>query len=207
MQSNRLLIPASSSDEDGELGFLDHMVEVEEGFGKLNEILDQINDCMNSLSTKTTETVAKMEAINVNTHHRSARDIQTFARTIAEFQTDYSRKLSVANTEYSSTLKNLETSLEYVISANDIHSEENRTQLSGLLEVLSGVEEASLAAKNGSLALAEMLDKSPKMEKKLTKSCQQTSKELKNFIDNIDQSIAMISRVRGIGERILRQSR
>lgn len=200
------VITASSSEEDGELGFLDHVVEMEEGFGKLTSILNQVGGWTESVGAKMAESAVKIGAINDNPHPGSTRNVQMLARTIAEFQADYSKKLSAANEEYSSTLKNVETSLEYVISANDTPSEEHRHQLSEWLDVLAGVEESALGGKAGFLGMAEILDQSPKMERLLTKSVQQTSKELKRFVVNIDQTIAMISRARGVGERILRQS-
>ena len=55
--------------------------------------------------------------------------------------------------------------------------------------------------------VAEVLDQMPKMERMLTRATLETSKELKLFVINIDQTIAMISRARGIGERVLRQAR
>jgi hypothetical protein len=77
--------------------------------------------------------------------------------------------------------------------------------LSEWLEALAGVEEAAMTGKTGFLALAKAMDQSPRMERLLTKAVQQANKEIKRLVDNIDQTIAMISRARGIGERILRQ--
>ena len=192
--------------EDGELCFLDHMVEMEEGFGTLTAIMNQVGGWTESVGAKTAEAAEKIATINTNPQPGSARMVQTSARAMAEFQFDYGKKLSVANAEYSSTLKKVETSLEYVISANVVQSEEQRSQLSEWLSVLAGVEEGALIGKAGFVGMAEILDNSPQMERMLTKAVQQTSKELKRFVVNIDQTIAMISRARGIGERILRQT-
>jgi hypothetical protein len=197
----------TSSYDDGELGFLDHMVEMEEGFGKLTEIMGQVAGWTESVGTKVAESAAKIGEINANPSPGSARNVQALARIMAEFQNDYSRKLSIANAEYSSTLKNVETSLEYVIGANEAPSEEQRAQLAEWLEVLEGVEAGALTGKAGFLGMAEMLDQTPKMERMLNKAVQGTSKELRRFVGNIDQTIAMISRARGIGGRILRQSK
>ena len=200
-------VPTPSSDEDGELGFLDHMVEIEDGFGKLTLIMNQVAGWTESVGTNTAEATVKLNAINENPHPGSARNVQTLARAMAEIQADYSKKLSVANAEYNGTLKNVETSLEYVISVNEAPSEEHRAQLAEWLEVLAGVEESALTGKTGFVGMAEMFDQMPRMERMLNKAVQCTSKELRRFVGNIDQTIAMISRARGIGERILRQSR
>ncbi len=196
-----------SNDEDGELGYLDHMVKMEEGFEKLTGILGQVASWTESIGSKTSEAAKKIAAINANPQAGSARMIQTYARTMAEYQADYGKKLSIANAEYSSTLKFVETSLEYVIGANIAQSEEQRNQLSEWLDALASVEEGALIGKAGFLGMAEILDSTPKMEKLLTKAVQHTSKELKQFVINIDQTIAMISRARGIGERVLRQAK
>lgn len=206
--SNRLTaVACAPNDEDVELGFLDHMVEMEEGFGKLTEIMGQVASWTESIGSKTSETAEKIAAINANPLAGSARMVQTYARTMAEYQADYGKKLSAANAEYSSTLKSVETSLEYVIGANIVQSEEQHNQLAEWLDVLAGVEEGALIGKTSFLGMAEILDSTPKMEKLLTKAVQHTSKELKRFVINIDQTIAMISRARGIGERVLRQSK
>ncbi|MBI5143166.1 MAG: hypothetical protein HZA20_13405 [Nitrospirae bacterium] len=207
--SNRLadVVLAAPTDDDCELGFLDHIVGMEEGFGKLTEIMNQVGSWTESIGFKTAEAAAKVQMINANPQRGSAREVQTYARIMAEFQADYGRKLSVANAEYSATLKNVETSLEYVINANVAQSEEQRNQLSEWLELLAGIEESALTGKSGFSGMAKTLDNSPKMERMLTKAGQQTSKELKRFVANIDQTIAMISRARGIGERILRHTK
>lgn len=190
-----------------DLGFLDHMVEMEDGFSKLTEIMQQVTEWTESIGTRTAEEAAKINEINANPQQGAARKVQMFARTMAEFQSDYSKKLSKANFDYDKTLKHVESSLEYIVGGNVPTSEENQTQLAEFLDVLAGVEEGALVGKTGFLGMAEMLDQMPKMEQRLTRSMQETSKELKRFVVNIDQTIAMISRARGIGERVLRQAR
>ena len=88
-----------------------------------------------------------------------------------------------------------------------LSTEENLTQLAEFLQSLAGAEEGALVGKNGFLGMADMLDQMPKMEQMLTKANLDTSKALRRFVTNIDQTIAVISRARGVGERVLRQAR
>ena len=209
------LITATSSKEVSmcaslghtELGFLDHMVEMEEGFEKLSALMQQVTEWTESIGTNTANEVAKIEHINANPHPGAARKVQMSARTMAQFQLDYSKKLSNANLEYDKTLKQVETSLEYVVGENIPSSEENQLQLAEFLDILAGVEEGALLGKAGFSGMAEMLDSMPKMEQMLSRATLETSKELRRFVVNIDQTIAMISRARGIGGRVLRQAR
>jgi len=200
-------IAADSSVERTDFGFLDHMVEMEDGFGKLTEILQQVTEWTESIGARTGEEAANIVQINANPSPGAARKVQLLARTMAEFQSDYGKNLSKANIEYDKTLRQVETSLEYVVSGHMPLSEENQLQLSEFLDVLAGIEEGALTGKAGFIGMADVLDQMPKMERMLTQAMQGTSKELKRFVINIDQTIAMISRARGIGERVLRQAR
>jgi len=205
--ANSLEVTFDYPAESTEFGFLDHMVEMEEGFGKLTEIMQQVTEWTETIGTRTAEEAAIIVEINSNPNPGSARKTQMSARKLAEYQTDYSKNLSNANLEYSKTLKQIETSLEYVVGGNVPSSEENQTQLTEFLEVLAGIEEGALVGKAAFLGMAETLDEMPKMEQMLTRANLETSRTLKHFVNNIDQTIAMISRARGIGERVLRQAR
>jgi hypothetical protein len=64
-----------------------------------------------------------------------------------------------------------------------------------------------LTTKVSGLIVAENWEQSPNIEQTLTLAMHEASKELRRLNFNYDQSLAIFSRARGIGEQVLRQAR
>ncbi|MEI6258288.1 MAG: zinc ribbon domain-containing protein [Deltaproteobacteria bacterium] len=197
--------------EDGpkelaELGWLDHKVEVDKGFAKLSEIIQQLTKWIELISTRRSEENAKLMEIYANPL-ADARKLQLFCRTFAEFLFDYAKKVSEANLECDNTLKRFEISLEYWVSGLQPSSKEAHTQLANNLAALANLEDIILTTKAPFLRITATLNQIPNMEQTLTMGIHGVSKELKRLDINFDRMTAIFSRARGIGERVLRQAR
>jgi Sec-independent protein translocase protein TatA len=192
------------SDED--LGFLDHMVNMEDGFSRLGEIVTEVGRWTEEIGSETARVTNEVESAKANQSSGTARHIQKLARRLAEHQNEYGKRLATANEEYSNLLSMIESSLEYVIGAQEPSSAEDKRELSEFLDVLAHVEESAVSGRTGFVGMAAIMDQLPKMERHLNRATQFASTQVKRLVENIEQTIAIISRARGVGQRVLRFS-
>lgn len=196
----------TSEAADADMGFLDHMVEMEDGLGGIVTIVGHVTEFTGFLTGKVQETAERIGNLSSQHQQGNAKKIQALARSLGEIHSEYSEKMAVEIDNYSQLLGRLETSLEYVVSAHEILTEEQRKQLQEFLDSLAGAEEASLGGRESFSSLAETIEKLPNMERHLSQANLALSRQLRRFVENIDQTVAIISRARGVGERILRHS-
>ena len=191
---------------DSDMGFLDHMVEMEEGFLGITEIVGHVSEFTGFLTEKMQKTGERIGNLGNQHQPGSTRQIQALVRSLGEANAEYSAKISQENESYSQLLGRVETSLEYVISAHRVLEESQREQLRSFLDSLAGAEKAAIGGRDGFSHLADLIEGLPKMERRMSQASIELSRQIRRFVENIDQTVAIISRARGVGERILRQS-
>lgn len=194
---------ASEAAEE-EAGFIDHLVNVENGFEQLTENVAEIGTRTEAIGAETESLTEQISAATANPSSGTSRHLQNLMRGHADKLIQYVGALTRANVQYSEILGRTENSLEGVISAQEPETEDAKEQLASFLDVLAGVEESAMSSRSAFARLADTMDALPKIERHLTRATRQCSVELRRYVDNVDQTIAMISRAGGIGERILR---
>lgn len=196
-------INLSGKEEDGELGFLDHMVNIEDGFNEMTKTITEIGEKTNELTENTNKFTKAIGIASKNPRQGSAKHIQKLARTFASQIKKYTTLVGNANKRYMQALNNIGDSLECIVKNQDVYGEEKYEQLSTFLNALAVIEKGATQGRDGFLSMAETMEKSPKIEKRLNQSLIVAAKEIRLFVDNVDQTIAMVSRARGIGNRFL----
>jgi hypothetical protein len=197
---------ADQIDLEGEPGFFDYLVDAEEGFATLTAIIVDVGEQIHGMGEDARKTGEEVEAASSNPSSGTARHIQKIARRMAERQEGFAQNLKRANSEYQNTLTTLENAIEGVIRAQEPSSEEDCRSLEDYLDVLRKMEESAFKGRQSLVNMKETMDRVPRMERRLTRAIGIASDEVKRFIDNIDQTLAVVGRARNLGERILRQS-
>lgn len=191
--------------EGGELGFLDHLVELEEGFGEIAAIVTEVGKQTTVITEYTNAFTEQMGTASKSATSGTAKNVQEMERSFANKIDEYKAVVEKANVRYAHALNNIGNSLEYIVTAQDNVMSGSQEQLSGFLEALTVIEEGALKGRDSFSGMAEAMEKSPKIEKRLNRAIHGAAKEIRNFVTNVDQTIAIVSRARGIGERMLRK--
>jgi vacuolar-type H+-ATPase subunit I/STV1 len=197
---------AINDEESEEAGFLDHLVLLEENSSELVQILVDIGNQTDELNKYTENATEEIGRINASSNPNKAKRLQSLLHEMGDRQIEYANVISDLNDKYSELLKRYETSLEFIVTFQKPSTAAEKDQLRTLLVSLSGLENSSINARESFSRMAMALDELPKMERHLNRAKQHASREIKRFADNTDQTVAIASRVRGVGERILRDS-
>ena len=184
-----------------ELGFLDHLVQVEEGFGGLTDLVDEVGERTRAISSATHSATEDLQRAQKHPHSGQASYQRKIVRSFGKQLGDYGASLGEANEKYRDILSKTGDSLEAVVQApRDAGAADS---LSQFLDVLAGLEDASMEGRKSLQAYLQSIQSLGKIERTLNRARDLTAQELSRFIENVELTIAMINRARGSGERIL----
>ncbi len=182
----------------GEAGLLDYLVDMEDGFTKLTEIVSKVAEEMRTLSKTTT---ADTERLNIlSTRSGSARAMRVVVINLAQNYSNYAESLSRHNDDYANSLTTTRTSLEFLLRAQRPSNDEEKRQLSLFIDQMNKTETALQEGKAAIDSLAEINRKLPRMERSFNIAIENSVRQLEKYSQNLDQSISMIVRARQLGQ-------
>jgi len=179
---------------EGEAGLLDHLVGLEEGFGKLGEIVVGVNAETEAVGQATAEVAGQLQILAAG----PARDRREVVIGLARSLAAYASSLSRHNDVYAATLSETRTSLEFVIRAQSISNENEALQVRGFLSQMDAAEAAAHQARVALGELVEGIRSVPRIERTFSRASDDAVRELERYVQNIDQTIAMIVRARDV---------
>jgi len=186
-----------------ERGFLDHVVDSEEGFNNLTKIIKDIGSATETIGAETQEVTRQIQAAIAKPSSGAASYVRKLARGLAGKFSKYAQIFTEANDKYYTVARNTDNSLEFIVSYQEPTTESGREELRKYLDTLTEVEGSATQGREAFAQLAETIENQPKMEKHLDRARSLCCIELGRFVDNIERTIASIRRAREIGLRKL----
>jgi hypothetical protein len=187
----------------GEPGLLDHLVDLEEGFAKLAEIINTINTEMASMTEASSATGERLTALaQTNSPARTRRAVVI---TLATQLCEYAKSLARHNDEYAKTLATTRSSLEWLIRAHVPSTEEEKGQLRTFLAQLDQTEESTRGQRAALGQLIETIRSTPRVERTFNSAADDAVRNLEGYAQNVDQTISMIVRARELTQNRLSQ--
>ncbi len=200
IQTNTSLSVIESYQESEDLGLLDHIVEVEENFESLTEIVLLVGSKLESdftpKITASTNTLSTAKDL-------TAKQRRNVVKELAAHVNDYANFLKPKNDEYRILIKNLETSIEFVLTSKNKHDDESISSIESFLNNFEAMENGAQTGRDGFLSMLEVMQNLPNLEKSFNRASKYMQEEIQTFIGNIDQTISMSSRARTLGCSLL----
>jgi hypothetical protein len=193
------IVVHDSNDEESDLGFLDHIVQVEENFEDLTEIVKVVG---RKLVDELTPEINKTSQI-LTTNNLTTKQRRNVIRELAKHVDDYGNMLKPKNDEYRELNKKIETSIEIVLTLNKVHDEESIEDIQSFLTGFETLEIGAQEGRDGFIGLLTIMESLPNLEKSFNRASKELQRELQLFINNIDQTISMASRARTLGKSLL----
>jgi hypothetical protein len=191
--------PRESPDE-GEPGFLDHLVALEEGFDELTQILMSVGTQTEDLTETIGRFTQQIQSAAGHPGKTSARNARTLVVGLTQKLGEYAKLLSSDNDKYIESLSKTRSALETIVRGQDISTEDERTQLQSFLEQMNAVE---VSTRNGLEATSNMTDtlrSLPSVERTFNSARNHTVGELQRLIQNVEQTLSMPNRTREIAD-------
>jgi len=192
--------PTFPSEVQGEAGFLDHLVDLEEGFEHLGGTVTSFGEETRSIGESTTEVTQRLQSLLQNPDRGSTRQARALIMALAQRLTDYARSLAAKNEAYAEQLVSVRTALESVVRAQNPRTQEERDQLRKFLDTLNSLEQGARSGLAGITSMAETLRSSPSAERTYNRARDRVVAELQMFAGNIEQTVSVVSRAREIGQ-------
>ena len=183
--------------EEGERGFIDHLVDINEGYTSIGSIMEGVTGDLEEL-TKSIETAnTDITRIASNPSTSSLTAVQRVSRRLADRIGIFNRKLEQANSEYAEIAQGIEDSLEFTVSFyrdNREQPEVTDTEVEEQILQLDSLRDSSIQGRDSLNDLADIMDGLPRLERRLNREVTRGSEEIRIMAGNIDKTIASISR-------------
>lgn len=183
---------------ESDLGFLDHIVNMESGLQEINKALRAITSDMQQVNKDLTETSDK---IRIATKQRTSGATIYVRKLVGELGNQllgFAERLEQQNDTYRQQLHETRTSLEFIGKMQTSNVQTESEESDKFFQVLKQSEEAAQKARDSFLNLIGVMENLPSIEQNFNRAKQSTIGALERLVDNIDQTIAMISRARAI---------
>ncbi|QYJ90761.1 hypothetical protein [Shewanella halotolerans] len=194
-----VVVHDSSKELELELGFLDHIVQVEENFEDLTDIVNIVGSKMvDELTPEITKTTQTLTTNSLTTKQR-----RNLIKDLAIHVDDYASFLKPKNENYRELNKILETSIEIVLTSSQNHDEESKEGIGNFISGFESLQDGAQGGRDGFVSLLTTMEELPNLEKTFNRASRELQRELRIFIDNIDQTISMASRAVTLGKSLL----
>jgi hypothetical protein len=204
--ASRLAREAPVPEEEGELGLVDHLIELEDGFGELAEFVQRITDRTTEVTQQTNVFSEKLTILSQGSESGRMKAARSLMRGYAIALIDFGKGVDAATRAYDTKLEGIEASLTYVVNVQSVNTSEDLASLRNFLTVLEGVEKQADSGRAAYASLADTMSGLPVMEKILDGARKTAISRVRRFVQSIDATIEVIAHARALGERILRRA-
>jgi hypothetical protein len=195
--------PKAFGSQQGEPGFLDHLVAVEEGFSIMTTIIQRIGVSTRANSGEMETATSQILEASASPRPNLAKHLQHLIASLGDKQSAYADALEAANDEFVIALAQTGDSIEHVVTFQPPSSDTGKENLQHFIASLAGLEDSSLESRASFQRLADTMDAMPRMERTLNRGTERASQQVRRFVDYTDQVISMASRARAIAGRLL----
>ena len=184
----------SDISREDERGFLDHLIDLINGYNSIAGIAEGITKDLHILTSATKVSTEEFNQIGANRNASSPAAARRVARKLAEQVARFKNRLKIANTEYASIAQNTEDSLEIVLGFQPLQSEAPDQKIAEHLTYLRQLQNSVEQGRDGLLDMAGTMDDLPKIERRLNRELREGSAEILEMAGTLDKTIASISR-------------
>ena len=182
-------------------GFLDHVVAIVNGFGKLGKIAETMTTSINQNLTQPTEQATlKLNRLGLDKSGApvNPRAVQRITGRLAKRVSTFGDHLATANKEYEEIAADTENSLELVASFVLSQERPIDPSVEAQFEQLRTFRDTATNTRDICAGLADRADALPRMERRLNRALDKQSRELRGFSDNLDRTVASVDRALNI---------
>lgn len=191
------------SQQDDDRGFLDHILAVQKGFGNLTELTNGITDYLNKITKQTEKITARTNRFNEYPSTNSTQKILLYLRVEGLRLRKYAHGIGEINDQYAGNIAAVSQSIESAVISPIIATSDDHTSLREFLDALLGIRSNAQTARSSFSNMLTTVDSIPNMERTYNKSREAFAREIRRFINNIDQTIAMVERIKPIINKII----
>ena len=185
---------SDDSENEGEPGFLDRIVQVTEGYQQIASLTETATQHIATLGDDVAQATHDFERIAASPSDSSPKALQSVARRLADKVGRFNTELHSYNKEFAEILEKTSDDLESVFSSHIVQMNpsdptllENVESLQSFLDTIEGTHTSITGMEN---AMRSM----PKIERRLNREVDRAAGGLANTRSNLDRFMSSISR-------------
>lgn len=194
---------AQEDEDEAEPGWLDHIVELEDGFRQLVENLGKVATTTRAIGEKTGSYAKRLDTAKATLGTQQASAMRHIANAYSKELDEYGQELSSANDEYERIARATQDSIEYILANAHLNTDKDREALNSLVATLGNVEGSAAGALDGFSSMRQSLKATEGIERSMTRAARVVGSELARFIANVEKTIASVHRGVEVGSRRL----
>ena len=185
---------ASVQEDQDDRGLLDHLVDVNEGYSRLATLIGEVSEDLQGLTQSLDAANNDIATIGGNPSASSPVAAQRVARRLAERISAFNQRLAKANSQYALIAAGIEDSLEFVIGFYAEELEPRDSNIEEQVSDLRGFKTTAICGRDSFIGLANIMDRLPRIERRLNREVTRGSEEIRTMAANIDRTIGSVDR-------------
>ena len=179
---------------EDERGFIDHLIDINDGYIRLGEIGNRMGNDLTGLRQDIEKASSELKHVNNNPTASSPAAIRRICRRLAERIESFNSRLKEGNAEYTSIAQSTEDSLEFIVTFQLEQSDTTSPELDQTISSLQELRSVTGNAREAALTMATVLEELPRVERRLNRALDRGSQEIRITASNLDKTVAAISR-------------
>lgn len=196
---------SANESEQQDLGFIDHLVEIEKYFEELTDLALDLTDSTEKIGNQATKATKKIERAQSDRSSQAiAIRVRKISQSLAEDFDEYSSSLEESNPKYYNINSKIKTSLDFIFNFIDKEGENyDEESLLESKENLTKMEDSLFYASNNFDKFMRTLEDMPEFQSDLKKAIQKTIRQQEKLLDNMDETSSTLSRTVRLIDKIL----
>jgi hypothetical protein len=184
--------------EQDELGPLDYLADLEEGFLGLVAIVGETNEETNKINKSTTATATRLNAAGASPGTYTARELKNLVAALGMQLSNYADSLAARNERYSTILLKTRTALEWIAQSQNPKTDDEKAKVDVFRQQLQSMRETGEQTSQALADLIVTLKALPPSERSFQRAKAKAQRELERYRENIDQTNSMAARASDI---------
>ena len=184
----------NATDGGEKRGYLDHLVDVSEGYERAGEVSVEVARSLETLTGDLEKAGNEFTRVGENPNSSTASAAQSICRRLAPKFATFNADVGRANEAYAEVLSNTEDSLEFLVTFQLATSGSASPELVDATETLRSLSQTILDTRESILGFANAVDEVPRIERRLNRETARTSTEIRAMANHLDRIYASISR-------------
>ena len=185
---------STSNEQQDERGFIDHLVDTNQGYGQIAVIIQSVSTDLEDLTESMNTASNDINRIASNPSSSSPVAAQRVSRRLANRISIFNQGLEKANAEYARIAEGIEDSLEFLVAFYLQEPGETNKNAEEQIASLRDFRIIAIDGRDAFQGLADTMDALPRMERRLNQQVTRGSEQVRIMAGNIDRTISSINR-------------
>ena len=183
-------------DQEEEMGFLDHLISMQERIGEIFSFLSAMGDDVAEFSIEASNFIDRANKAESSDPEEVSRSIWMVARDFGERLDTYVQKVESLNEKYEVALPEAERSLRYVIRFQDPQKEDDWKGVGDFMGFLESSEDIFSKSREAILSDRKVLIRIPNYQKHINRAATRMIEQYDILASNLDGTLEMFQKAR-----------